>query len=623
MCNCFIFSQSNKIDLHFLKVKNKIEQEQKIESEIIDDFMEKNKLTKRPAKITDDGRALYFETHNTNSSRDTKTNALNIGGDLGLNLEGEGFKIGVWDSGHVFKQHDEFQNSSDRVVIGQDLPYELDYDFHATHVAGTIGASGVSSDAKGMASKVQIISYNFRNAFIELVADAADDIYISNHSYGIPGFSGNGAPNVSYGYLGTYDDFASTLDAIHFVKPNFLAVCSAGNEGLENNIESSVAGYDVLTDMSTAKNNIVVANAKNTLYFQSGFTLQRINESSSQGPTNDLRIKPDISGIGTQVISSTVSSNLNQTNLYSTFSGTSMAAPNIAGSLVLLQEYYYQTKGELPLSSTLKAITINTASDAGDVGPDPNFGWGIMDSMKSAITISENIANETIFEGTLSQGEEIIFGLEFYNDESEISVTMCWTDPEKESLENAIDKEVPVLINDLDMRIIENETVEYFPYALSLENKINNSLWAIKADNFVDNIERVDFTRNEGSTYKIKISHKNNLFNPALEAEETQYQDFSIVVSNGAKINTTLNVDAPTENFNDRFNVNYSNNSIRLVNLSNTYVDAILVYSFEGKLIYSEKPTQIKEIYNLANPPKAGILVVTFGESRYVKKFLR
>ena len=246
-----------------------------------------------------------------------------------------------------------------------------------------------------------------------------------------------------------------------------------------------------------------------------------------------------------------------------------------------------------------------------------------MDSMKSAITISENIANETIFEGTLSQGEEIIFGLEFYNDESEISVTMCWTDPEKESLENAIDKEVPVLINDLDMRIIENETVEYFPYALSLENKINNSLWAIKADNFVDNIERVDFTRNEGSTYKIKISHKNNLFNPALEAEETQYQDFSIVVSNGAKINTTLNVDAPTENFNDRFNVNYSNNSIRLVNLSNTYVDAILVYSFEGKLIYSEKPTQIKEIYNLANPPKAGILVVTFGESRYVKKFLR
>ena len=609
--------------MHFLEVKNKIEQEQEIENKIIDDFMEKNKLTKRPAKITDDGRALYFETHNIKSSRDTKTNALNIGGDLGLSLEGEGFKIGVWDGGHVFKKHDEFQNSSDRILIGQDLPYELEYDSHPTHVAGTIGASGIFSDAKGMASKVQIVSYNYRNAFIELVADAADDIYISNHSYGIPGFLDNGAPNVSYSFLGTYDSWASTLDAIHFAKPNFLAVCSAGNDGLENNIESSVKGYDVLTDMSTAKNNMVVANAKNILYFQSGTTLQRINETSSQGPTNDLRIKPDISGIGTQVFSSTVSNDLNETNLYSTASGTSMAAPNISGSLVLLQEYYYQTKGKLPLSSTLKALVINNALESGDAGPDPNFGWGMMDSKKSAVTITENITNETIIEGRISQNEEITLGLEFYNDKSEFSVTICWTDPENESLENTIFKEVPVLINDLDMRIIENETVEYFPYALSLENKINNGLWAIKADNFVDNIERVDFTKNEGSTYKIKISHKNNLFNPALEAEETQYQDFSIVVSNGANINTTLHLDEPIENFNDRFDIHYSNNSINLVNLSNTYVDAILVYSFEGKLIYSEKPTQIKEIYNLANPPKAGILVVTFGESRYVKKFLR
>lgn len=585
--------------------------------------MEKNRLTKRPAKITDDGRALYFETHNINSSRDTKTSALNIGGDLGLNLEGEGFKVGVWDEGHVFKQHDEFQNVPERVFIGQDLPYDLNYDSHATHVAGTIGASGVSADARGMASKVQIISYDWNNAFIELLADAANDIYISNHSYGISGFSENGQPNVSYNYLGTYDSWASTLDAIHFAKPNFLAVCSAGNEGREDNIESSVYGYDVLTDMSTAKNNMVVANAKNTVYFQSGITIQRINESSSQGPTNDLRIKPDISGIGTQVFSSTVSSNLNQTNLYSTSSGTSMAAPNIAGSLVLLQEYYYQTKGELPLSSTLKAITINTASDAGDVGPDPNFGWGIMDSMKSAITISENIANETIFQGTLSQGEEIIFGLDFYNDESKISVTMCWTDPESESLENEIDKEVPVLINDLDLRVIENETVVYFPYALSLENRISNNLWAIKTDNFVDNTERIDFTKNEGSTYKIKVSHKNNLFNPALNTEDTQYQDFSIVVSNGAKINTTLNVNEPYKYDQEYFSINYQKSGISLVNILDVYVDTILIYSIDGRLIYLEKPNQIKKIYNLETLPKTGILVAKFGESRYVKKFLR
>tara|TARA_B100000989_G_scaffold297407_1_gene283098 strand:+ start:748 stop:2658 length:1911 start_codon:yes stop_codon:yes gene_type:complete len=619
----FIFSQNNNIKEFYLEVQKNFEKKQRIENDKIDIFMKKNGLSVRPAKITDDGRALFFETHNIDSSKDTKTNELNPSGSLGLDLEGEGYKIGVWDQGHVFKEHVEFQNDIERVLIGQDLPYDLNYNFHATHVAGTIGASGVESDAKGMASKVQIISYDWNNAFLELMVDAANDIYISNHSYGIPGFQSNGQPTLGFSYLGTYDDWASDLDAVHFARPNFLAVCSAGNEGRENNTESSVVGYDVLTDMSTAKNNIVVANAKNILYFQSGATLKRINESSSQGPTNDFRIKPDISGIGTEVRSCIVGNNLNQKDLYSIASGTSMAAPNISGSLVLLQEFYNETKGELPLSSTLKALTINTALDAGDDGPDPNFGWGIMDSMKSAITISENVTNETILEGTISQGEEIILGLEFYNGESEISVTLCWTDPEGDSLESALDKNVPVLVNDLDLRIIEDETIDYFPYALSLENKINNSLWAIKADNLVDNIERVDFTKNEGSTYKIKISHKNNLFNPALEAEETQYQDFSIVVSNGAKINTTLNVDEPIENFNDRFDLHYNKNGISLVNLLNTYVDAILVYSFEGKLIYSEKPTQIKEIYNLTNLPKAGILVVTFGESRYVKKFLR
>jgi hypothetical protein len=108
------------------------------------------------------------------------------------------------------------------------------------------------------------------------------------------------------------------------------------------------------------------------------------------------------------------------------------------------------------------------------------------------LTVLENVANGTIFEGTISQEEEIIFGLEFYNNESKISVTMCWTDPEGDSLESALDKNVPVLVNDLDLRIIENETLEYFPYAFSLENKINNNKWAIKSDNVVDNVERVD-----------------------------------------------------------------------------------------------------------------------------------
>ena len=605
-----------------MKLQTLIEEKTAVENEKIDIYMNENQLKVRPARITDDGTALFFETHNIDSSRDTKTKELNTGGDLNLDLDGEGFKIGVWDEGHVFKEHDEFQNGPERVIFGNDVGFELSYDSHATHVAGTIGASGVYQNAKGMAPKVKIVSFDWRRAFLEMMRDSSSDIYVSNHSYGIYGFLDNGQPTYGYDYFGTYDDWAEELDAIHFARPNFIAVCSAGNDGREDNIESIVSGYDVLTDMSTAKNNFVVANAKNIIYFASGALLKRINESSSQGPTNDLRVKPDISGIGTSVLSTDVSSNLGVTNAYSSASGTSMAAPNISGSLVLLMEFFYQTTDELPLSSTLKALVINNSLDAGEEGPDPNFGWGIMDSTKSAITISENVDYQTIHEGQINQGEEIVLPLDFYNSNSNFSVTICWTDPEGESLENATNKNTPVLINDLDLRIIENESIEHLPYKLSSENKVINNKWAVKSDNSVDNVERVDFVRNTGSSYKIKITHKEDLFNPALESSETQYQNYSVVVSNGANINSTFS-SAKIENyFQDYFSIEYRENSFDLNNLKQVRLNKISIYSFDGRIIFSEIPEKIEKTYKIDKLIKSGILVVETNDFRFVKRFV-
>jgi hypothetical protein len=62
---------------------------------------------------------------------------------------------------------------------------------------------------------------------------------------------------------------------------------------------------------------------------------------SAWGPTDDGRIKPDIVADGVNVVSST---NASLTTSYGSFSGTSMASPNAAGSLFLLTGILFQTE---------------------------------------------------------------------------------------------------------------------------------------------------------------------------------------------------------------------------------------------------------------------------------------
>jgi hypothetical protein len=70
-------------------------------------------------------------------------------------LDGSGITVLVYDGGTARASHVDFQ---DRLTVN-DLSGMSD---HATHVSGTIGGAGVHDSAfKGMAPKVQIVSYGF------------------------------------------------------------------------------------------------------------------------------------------------------------------------------------------------------------------------------------------------------------------------------------------------------------------------------------------------------------------------------------------------------------------------------------------------------------------------------
>ncbi|MGL4376501.1 MAG: hypothetical protein ACRCT1_08705, partial [Microcoleaceae cyanobacterium] len=93
---------------------------------------------------------------NADAAKTTQANKLWSGGGLNLNLTGQGVNVGVWDQGPVLSTHQELTNRVATLDAGATSN-------HSTHVAGTIGATGVQSAAKGMAPNAQIRSRDWNN----------------------------------------------------------------------------------------------------------------------------------------------------------------------------------------------------------------------------------------------------------------------------------------------------------------------------------------------------------------------------------------------------------------------------------------------------------------------------
>ena len=102
-------------------------------------------------RLSPEGLPIYYSTNNVNAAKSTRTNHLNTGGSLGLNLNGQGMTVRVWDGGNVRTTHNAFGG---RVTIGDDASNPATI-FHATHVTGTMIASANPANIKGMAFSSQ------------------------------------------------------------------------------------------------------------------------------------------------------------------------------------------------------------------------------------------------------------------------------------------------------------------------------------------------------------------------------------------------------------------------------------------------------------------------------------
>lgn len=460
--------------------------------------IEKDGYNKTLVGVTENDEPIYIQPYNDAAAFTARVNLINSGGSLGYDLNGQGMTIGMWEPGRVRTPHNDLAGA---VTVKDGATWNGENtnsdNRHATHVAGTmIGRGSANPNKRGLAYQANMFAFDAGSDTAEALAAATDPnepILVSNHSYG---WDPADWPDWR---KGAYTSESATWDNICFSAPYYQPVFAAGNyrEGETK---------DWLIGDGTSKNLVVVAASQRVFNSNPSPSAIIMSGFSSYGPTDDRRIKPDIAANGVDVVSCDSFSNTS----YVPLSGTSMASPGVAASLLLMQQHYNEENDNFMRAATLRGLMIHTADEAGLYdGPDHRFGWGLIDAAAAVQLITKDAENAgaIIDERTLSQSGS--YSLSVKSTGERMKVTICWTDPFKPgSINNGSNNSTtPVLANDLDVRVTKDGET-FFPW------RLNNivDLAPIKADNAVDNVEVIEIdTPEAGADYVITVTHKNNL----------------------------------------------------------------------------------------------------------------
>ncbi|MBH2570829.1 autotransporter outer membrane beta-barrel domain-containing protein [Serratia marcescens] len=340
---------------------------------------------------------------------------------------GKGIKLGIFDQ-PVYAKHPEFAGENKVINLvtegireytdpyipvkkGDDFRYDgtpsVDSDgtlgSHGTHVGGIAAGSRDGGAMHGVAFNAQIISAEngdpgpedgiilgndgavYKAGWDALVASGAR---IINNSWGI-GITekfDKGGYDPAYPHF-TVNDAQKQFDqikvilgtkpggayqgAIDAARSGVVTIFAAGNDGNLNNPDAMAGLAYFVPDI--APNWLSVASLQDPT--NSGdYSISTF--SSRCGYTASLCV----SAPGTRVYSSVIegTSVENLTTGYAKYSGTSMAAPHVAGSVAVLMERFPYLNG-----AQVAEVLKTTATDMGAPGIDALYGWGMINLGKA------------------------------------------------------------------------------------------------------------------------------------------------------------------------------------------------------------------------------------------------
>ncbi len=266
------------------------------------------------------------------------------------------------DSSHVDLDQGQVIGWKD-FINGRSSPY--DDNGHGTHVSAIIAGQGDGNAAyRGVAPGAALVGVKAMTSsgtgtastIISAVQWCIDrkttyNIRIINMSFGSAGPSS-----------GT-DSLSAVVNAA--ADHGILPVVAAGNDG---------PGVSTIGTPAAAANALTVCSISDPGV--KGFS---ISPWSSRGPTADGRAKPDVCGPGQSITSARAGSG----NAYVTYSGTSMAAPFVAGVATLMLDANYALT-----PAQLKSSMMGTAQDWSAFGTDPEVGFGRLQAYEAIKRVS-------------------------------------------------------------------------------------------------------------------------------------------------------------------------------------------------------------------------------------------